>query len=380
MRILFAMFSIFFVFYLNLESAAQSGKAHITHYQAYNSAIEAGDLATAVQEGKAAWRAAEMELGDNQITAILAYNYASLIYNIQPKNAVEALLRVVELTGEANDLFGPEAPVVMLRLSEAYAQPESRDAKTTLRKTLEDLPSPNNEKTLLYARAWFHIGTYELSRNRYNRAVKALDYSVDQFNDFREIAAREVAAALLSGGVARIAGSRRSNDDVEEAYAFFGDATQLFPPQKSISEFDRLLATAIAWSAATRAAASTDYSLQSSLGTRVTKSFPDLPATELVKWQTPRPRYGECNFQWAERKPPKYSSSDANRGFIGGVIIGYDVEGTEIKNAVLLSEVPQQSDFGERALKSVDDWRLEAPVAPACEKNNLTHFVFSIRN
>ena len=84
------------LFLLSFNAHALDYKAE---YKAYNAAIEAGDEAEAIKRAEAAWQAAETELGDNQTTAILAYNYASLIYDKQPEKTTAAINRVMALTG-----------------------------------------------------------------------------------------------------------------------------------------------------------------------------------------------------------------------------------------------------------------------------------------
>lgn len=60
----------------NIASAQES---YAKHFQTYQAAEAAGDTAKAILAAEAAWQAAETELGDHELTGILAYNYGSVL-------------------------------------------------------------------------------------------------------------------------------------------------------------------------------------------------------------------------------------------------------------------------------------------------------------
>ena len=359
--------------------SAHAQRAHAPFYKQYNDALAAGDFAAAAAAGEQAWRAAEGDLGDHQTTAILAYNYASLIYYGAPERAIEPLERVIAIVGEGSGMFGAEPPELMLAFARAAAD-DDRQLKTALRARLETAESTSPETTILSARGWFIIGAEELSRRRFQGAVDALSFSIRHFNDFKSYAPMEVATALIARGVAYVGDKNRNNEDIVNANFDFNNAIALFPPQTSIETFDPLLATAVAWDAVARIAADSDNSEGLMPGSNFERKAPELAGDELIKWAEPRRRFSECQFDWKPRKRPSFPTADAARGIIGGVFLGYHIEGTKVVGARVLAEVPERSRFGERALSAISTWELETPLAnEACGRNMLItyHFILN---
>lgn len=359
---------------------AQAQRAHVPFYQQYNEALAAGDFATAAKAGEQAWRAAEGELGDNQTTAILAYNYAALIYFTMPEKAVEPLERVVAITGESNELFGAEPPELMLSYVRATAKDENRRFKTDLRRHLEAFDENSNELTLLSGRGWLHIARYDMSRNRYSVAVNSATASLRHYEPFRDFSPREYTNALMARGISNVAGTQRNNDDIIDATHDFNAAVEMFPPQTDIETFDPLLAAVIAWDVAARSAAFSDNSGAPQTGSRIRSKPPELPGIESMKWATPRPTRDQCQFVWKNRPAPEFPNSAARSGFLGAVLIGYHLDGTKVSGARILAEVPQQSEFGESTLDAVEEWELESePLDEVCRRNIITTIQFRLK-
>lgn len=359
--------------------AAYGQDQHVAYYKLYNEALEAGDRAAALKNAEAAWRAAEDELGDQQTTAVLAYNYAWLVYPSDQASAIEPLERVIAIVGEDSGLFGDEIPKLMLDYVRAVVSTDDRALKRKLTKTLEETEESNPSENLLSARAWFHISSYEMTRNRFDSAETAATASLRHYAPYREQTPKEVASVLIARGISKVARNNRDNIDIVEANQDFYDAVALFPPQQDIETFDPLLAAAMAWDSAAYAAARSDNPGRAKLGSRIVKKPPELAAIDTFQWATPRPTVEECNLQWKTREPPKFPQRDANRGYLGAVLIGYHFEGNEVTGVKLLAEVPERSDFAEIALESVEDWRLETAPAKECRRNNLTNFLFVLR-
>jgi len=59
---------------LTEPAAAQTPPSVLQPYKAYNAAMQTKNYKTALREGKAAWKAAEKELGGNKTTGDLAFN------------------------------------------------------------------------------------------------------------------------------------------------------------------------------------------------------------------------------------------------------------------------------------------------------------------
>ncbi len=372
MRLLFA--AVFIAFALYPICAAGAEKTHLQYYKAYNAALEAGDFEAAATEGEAAWRAAEIELGDVQTTAVLAYNYASLIYFRRPEQAIEPLERVVEIAGADNEIFGDEAPGLMLSLVKAVSDNENKDAKKHL---LGQLESPTVAPSLLSARGWIHLSTYELQRKRFKKSFKNATIALEQYEPYRNEVPLEVATAYITRGVANIAGFSRKDDEIIQANQDFIEAVSLFPPQVDIETFDPLLATAVAWNLVSKSAAHADHPDRPRAGSRLKDKPLELDPIENIKWTTPRYPYEGCGLEWKSRPAPKYPNTDSYKGYLGGVLIGYHFDGTKVTGARILAEVPEQSQFGEATLKILERWELKAPPAEECRRDRLTSVVFT---
>ena len=123
--------------WLGATTLALAQKEHVVQYKAYNAALETGDMIAAAEHAEAAWRMAETELGDNPTTAVLAYNYASMMYYAQPVNAIEPLKRVIAITGPSDPQFGAEEPGIMLAYIEAATDSAPRKKNEVLHQILK---------------------------------------------------------------------------------------------------------------------------------------------------------------------------------------------------------------------------------------------------
>ena len=92
---------------------AQTPPSVLQPYKAYNAAMQSKDYKTALREGKAAWKAAEKELGGNKTTGDLAFNYGFLEKaQGTPKDSIKALTRSVELAASPAVRVEREAELV----------------------------------------------------------------------------------------------------------------------------------------------------------------------------------------------------------------------------------------------------------------------------
>ena len=161
----------------SLAQAAE-GRKHIEAYAEYNKALEAGDYSGAVQSAERAWRLAEEEIGDHQTTAILAYNYASLIYWRYTAAALEPLERAVEISGENTQIFGEEPATLMLLVVKARHKKAKPIDVENLEAALAIYKDKKSPSQLLYARAFSQRAINEMGRNKFNSAEKSADISV----------------------------------------------------------------------------------------------------------------------------------------------------------------------------------------------------------
>ena len=359
--------------------AASAQADHVAHYQAYNTALEQGDMTTAIDQAEKAWRAAEENLGNNPTTAVLAYNFANLIYYSQPEAAVEPLNRVIAITGEDSDMFGVETPKLMLFLVNALLEDYSRAMRNKLKTTLDDFEIASTPSNLLHARAWTYILTYDFQRKHYERAQQSVEHIRRHYDGYDAIYPREVASAYITGAISYVAGRKRTEQDFIDATDLFRDAIELFPPQTSIDSFDPLLAIAIAWHGASNSAGLSDYLISRWRNRgRMDRRPPSLNSIGGVKWASKPPRASLCRFEWSTNGDPEYPESSRLKGIMGAALVGYHIEENKVKNARLLAEIPEQSTLGEISLNSMSSWVLLNEVPDYCLNDNLFLFQFTL--
>jgi tetratricopeptide (TPR) repeat protein len=112
-------------------AAAQTSNIVVTHYRAYNAALERGDLETAETEARAALNASETRDGDGGSTAVLALNLAHvLLQRNKPADAAAPAGRALALAqsqGEASRVDPLVAELAVQRAALPSATPESAE-------------------------------------------------------------------------------------------------------------------------------------------------------------------------------------------------------------------------------------------------------------
>ena len=358
-----------------IATGAAAEPPHETHYRAYVEALAAGDRDLAIAEAEASWRAAEALLGDDETTAILAYNYANLIYNTRPEDAIEPIRRVIALTGEADEMFGADAPIVILLLAEASAEDAPRTKIVELRKKLTEREQSGAPPSAAAARGWTLISNNELDRRRFDRAKEAADYALTHMRGL-DASNVSLASTLVLGAMTRVAGSKRNKEDVAEAIEMLDEAIDLFPPQISIESFDPLLAKALAWRAATTAAIWSDNSLLD--GPR-SRKYNDPDQSWRIKWVNKDRLANLCKFDWKKRTDWQYPNPYSFRRELSSVVIGYHLdEMGRTTDLRILAEVSPHAKFGRNTLKEVSKWALKEPPPVQCRSNHIAIFYFYI--
>ena len=362
---------------LTVFGPAQAG-SYKAEYKAYNAALDAGDLAEAIKHAEAAWRAAEEELGDNETTAILAYNFANAVYFSEPDRAIEPLKRVIALAGSQDEMFGADQPELMLALSAYRSEPTSKDKRTKLHSVLKQSEETKRKPALLPARAWTVLATDYINFSRFARAEKYSNFAISNYETVSDKSPEEFAQALIIAGVTRTAKATKTSD-IAEALYFFDRAIDLFPPQKDIETYHPLLATALAWHA-------TAYSVAASNRRINIKSVHDLADEKLgveagiPTWETPRPN--DCTFSSVSRDVPKFPDQAARDYEVGAVLLGYHLDNDGKPEGLrILGEVPYASDFGKAALKAASTWQLNLaePTRPECQRNLTTSIPYTFK-
>ncbi len=138
---------------------------YLVEYKLHTEALANGDRAAAAEHGKAAWEAAEAALGDDKLTATLAFNYGRLIALSDPETARAPLRRAQKLL----DAGIAELPRSEVRAYLAYAEyiagkTRSRAAKK-LREALLALETEFGEPTATDVVMWLDLAKGELKKN-----------------------------------------------------------------------------------------------------------------------------------------------------------------------------------------------------------------------
>lgn len=369
-----------FIITLCVDGRAKAQESdYLTEYRLFMQAHEKGDLSVAAVHGLNAWTKAEAELGDHRLTAILAYNYGKLVIFDATRNPLSALERAYELfdAGLA-DLPGEE-----LTAYRAYARfvdaGQRRRPSNILRKALAnyDGVSASNPD---YAQMWLHLATADLKAERYKNARESSAKAEEKLKAITPQDSKNIAQAILFGGVAWVAPYPRTANDIINARRAFIRASQLFEPQQDISNFDPIFAAIMAWDYAAASALSSlplsaeAHQRHSETPAKLEGHMPPLIAGR------PTNRSERCEFDW-DRKPPRYPSKALRRGYIGAAIIGFHVspDGAVLEPRVL-AEVPQDT-FGAHVIKSMENWQaVKMPQAPDCLRNHITTVSFTINN
>jgi len=350
-------------------------------YRSYNQALETGNIAAAIEYGRTAWRAAEGELGDNDLTAILAYNYSNLIYVSDPQAAIEPLERVIALTGEADEKFGSETPALMLAVAKFEASNKKRKARWVLEKVLRETP----QKSLIGARVWFDLAKIYLAKTDYGATKRTIDNARMEYLAVAPDLKDNLVDTYIISAIARIAGKSRSEGDIRNAYKFLYSAIELFPPQKDIEQFAPTLALAVAWVEATSVAeiSDRDFKRHNESTTRAKrKTIEHNGGVDRIKWSEKRSSNEECNISFGDSIGAlKFPIEELQRGSLSAILISYNIaEDGETLSPKILSEVPSQSVFGEIALQVIQDAKIEKGFInePRCTDNRIMVFKFTI--
>lgn len=372
-----------FIFATVLSIATPALADYRSEFASYRNALKDGDYDKASLHGEAAWRAAEKELGDHKLTAILAFNYAELVVIHEPAKACAPYERAKAISQKLDTGLIAEDIESGIALCEASAATSASPAQ---RRRLDVALSARREKKLPATPVSAH-GHLLLARTekflapmrRYADSALADAEALGGANYDKSL----LRSALVYAGISRVSGGQHSPLEVTQAVGLFDRAFPLFPPQVDIDSFDRLLAAALSFRSSLSAIArSADEAPQT--GTRlmqgdIARALKRAEANASdrdtwVRWQSDRPT---CNLEYAKMQAPEYPSAALAGLQIGTILIGYDVRGTTIDRAIVLSD-QFESGFGDAAVKAMKKWALSKPASVECEKNHLMYISFSI--
>lgn len=362
-----------------------------SEYKLYNEAFAAGDIARAAQHGEAAWRAAEDELGDHAITAILAYNYGRLMAAYAPAKALEAYERALAITQMGiGSLDAQELQIRTgnMRLTLDIKNKEVAESLEALLSAAEQRSDPPTEALSL---GWKTVAIHKSQRNKIDDANDAADKAIIHARALDPRDPRLLAETLILGATLRLARPYRSEDDIFDMVLLLDESFPLFAPQRSIHQFDTLLARAMQLRATAGALARSDElrpfvgrgsgsRLQTGENLRQAydRAVAENDIYSQVTWADGTPGYCTRTLVWADRPDPSYPRKAIQNSYIGAVIVGYDLSETGVEKAVVLADA-DRAGFGDAVVKAMEKWTLGQTVPPDCRKNHLVYFTFIIK-
>jgi|GEM_PF-1627231 len=373
-------------------NATAQDKAYLEEYKAYNAALEAGDNAAAASHGYNAWQAAEQELGDNELTAILAYNYGQLVLITDPESALTALNRAAELQASGVADLPQKELAVYKTYAELALDPKRSRKRDDFRAALQSADAETDEPGADLAMMWLRLASADVEHRDYKKGMASAAQAEATFLAAEPTAYRRRAEALLLLGIATMFENDAHPDGILRANQHFIEAVNLFPAQKDMQTFDRTLALILAWNntawAWLQSAAAFQAYPETYTGSRIQIAIPEKHKADPTKFSPfdyeavfPAGKSSEaCNIEW-EREPPKYPQKALQSGYVGTVLVGYNLSKEfKVADPIVLAEVPGEA-FSEAAIESMAKWRIAtAPDNdPACINNRLTVFTFVIK-
>ncbi len=347
-------------------------------YKRYNEAMQSGDLEAAAAHGRAAWQAAEAELGDDGLTGILAYNYGQFVLFSDSEEALAALKRAETLRAAGI----ADLPADELRLYIAYSEfvvsGEKWREGNALRDALLDLGAlgfPPSEDT---ARMWLQLATSDLAKRDYDEALAAAINAEAEFHAVTPENYRSIASSILVIGISKIAPFPRGISEIEAAHNDFIRARMLFSPQEDIASFDEVLAHVAAWGFTAGAA-------------RISMGYDDYPGHEgkteeefhgllPALLQSGDDKQENCGIEWEKRRSPRYPVVAGMKGYIGAVMVGFDLnDDGSVYNERIIAEVPEDA-FGDAVLRPMKSWKAKTPLNPRenCRADFITTVTFTL--
>lgn len=355
-----------------LAVATPAAADYKTRYDDYRKAFEAGDLAKAVDHTQKAWREAEIALGDHKTTAILALNYANVVYDTDPAKALAAFERALAITEKG--IGALNAAELRLNIAVARVAADRRDDGDVdiLHSMLDAHKESGAAATYYTAEGWKIIALSEFRKGRYYAARKASDRALVDAETLDPRPGRLIAEALTLGAVADLMNeSRRDGKQIAEAIERLDRAIVMFPMQESIDTIDPLLAKALLWRATAGAIARSGGSSET---LRSVDEDLDADARARMKMKdTPA-----CPVDWERQDKPAYPAEAKNDDEVGAVLIGFDLLGDRIERTVVIAE-HSGGAFKDAALSAMKTWRTKEPVSNICRKNHVIVFSFSLR-
>lgn len=377
-----------------LASPAFAQNEVLTHYRAYEAALQRNDLPAAEAAGAEALAASEARDGDGGSTAVLALNLATVRLLIGQSDAALApaqrALGLAETRGEASRVSPILARLVLGRVEIAQGQ----DAGATrVLAALEDAQAAHLPASEIYDGA-VQLGHFLFTRQDFVRARHAWSIAANYaegscFPDAYALARARVGAAasiVLEDLTRGRRGARISRETAIQARSEFNEAVELLRPlaevesrtgEMTLAQFG--YAEALAWRAVLRAKIRSDSLRLPDEGGEAQGDGAneiDVPTTMAA------PR---ClvRFEYTRNLSQLFPARALDDGALAGLAVRFRVsEAGEVVSAETVAIVGRE-DFARSVENSSRHWRVERleDSPPGCRMamTVITSISFSVR-
>lgn len=358
-----------------------------SEFAAYRQALKDGDYVKAAKHGEAAWRAAEKELGDTKTTAILAFNYAELVVTREPAKSVEPYARARAISEKTDTGLIAEDIAAGSDYAALALAPSDKQRRKKLQASLGDRMAKKLPASPVSAYGWVLLSQLEARDGDTPAALKFADRGLADVEAMGEpIDPVLMRTALVYAGIMRISYRSRNEQSVGEAVRYLERSFAFFPPQKSIDDFDPLLARAMVWRATVGGLAASEPP-RVETGSRIEtgedyqKAIDSNSTAGIINkalWQEPRPALCPA-IAWEIQTVPKYPDGARRDYQIGATLIGFEMDGAKVKRSVVLADM-FESGFGAASVEALKTWRAKSPVSPECARNLLSMFRYHLED
>lgn len=356
-------------------SIAAAQNSYTEHFQDYQAAEAAGDTANAILAAEAAWQAAETELGDHELTGILAYNYGSIVLATKPKSSKKPLIRAKKLHEKSIS----KLPIDKIKGYLAYVDYVNlpgQDTAVKLREALSLSLDSNRAPQFEDAFMWATMATLEAKQLRFWNAGPAAQMVVKSIESRRleDKSRPALNNMLILRASTGLSGRDNSPKRITWALDDLDRVIESLGPQEDMKSADPIFVTALAWKAVGL------KKLEDQGDTIPDYNNMSFPGAVFISSQN---KPDDCGTIWSDQREAKFKTSAAYPqglypGYAGAVLISYNIsKAGKVEDAKILTQVPN-SELGSAALRAFKKWKLDQPPVdhPACRQNQIQSFVY----
>ena len=339
------------------SAASADDEAILSHYDAYETALQAGRLDVAETEAEAAWRAAEEEWGGTPDTAVLAFNLVRLRLMADLRaQAVEPAQRIAEMVdnGAANGAVTPEEATLFLQLAEFNALEPERRATRDLERALDDYVPNDFTSTRIALLGWSYVANADAAREDWRPAERAA-VKADALAAMDPTAPKVLVTTL--GLIGARAGYETGH--IPEAITAAQRGIAAYPTLAADEPIDQNLGRLLIWNQALNGL----YFTTNGAGRR---GFEQAETALLdPAWDDGRhPSMADCAIEWDKPPAPPFGRPDSANGV--GAVFEYTL-GADGGVASLREYFPAAGEGEEHPMSEMlRNVQAQGPVSEAC--------------